>query len=183
MTHLNRLTAAAATVIIAVAAQLCLSCSSCGRGDQKSTPVDSTASANSPELILEGPLKLDYEAMRSYAIDISNVDEFDEADMAKMIRLAEGAFSHLMQELDVLQSNDDAADSYHVLNELTKTEWPYDAALIVSFLRTVPLPQPMQHRVDQLVITAQRCLKQLDEIADSQHNGEHYLELDINSEM
>lgn len=175
----RKLTAAAAAVIIAAAAQLCLSCSSCGRGDDKKAAADSAALAGTPEVILEGPLALDEGSLRSYAAAIGANASFDEADMAKMIRLSEGAFSHLMQELDQLQANGDAADSYNVLTEIAASRWPDDAALILSFLRTVPLPRQMQLRTDQLVRTAARCIVQMDEISAQQLRGRQILRLTI----
>ena len=84
-----------------------------------------------------------------------------------------------MQELDLLQANDDAADSFHVLNELAKSGWPDDASTLLSFLRTVPLPANMQQRTDQLVRTAARCMTLLDEISTRQHGGKQYLKINI----
>lgn len=181
MTRRHRnITATAAAVLIAAAAQLCASCSSCGRGDGTKTATDSTAlAAATPEAILEGPLALDPEALHSYAAAVHDNATFDEADIAHIIRLTEGAFSHLLQELEQLQANDDAADSFQVLNELAKSGWPDDASTLLSFLRTVPLPANLQQRTDQLVRTAARCMTLLDEISTRQHGGKQYLKINI----
>lgn len=180
MTHRHRnITATAAAVLIAAAAQLCASCSSCGRGDGTKTATDSTTLAATPEAILEGPLALDPEALHSYAAAVHDNATFDEADIAHVIRLTEGAFSHLLQELEQLQANDDAADSFHVLNELAKSGWPDDTSTLLSFLRAIPLPANMQQRTDQLVRTAARCMTLLDEISTRQHGGKQYLKINI----
>lgn len=173
-----RLTAAAtvAAVVGALMPQSC-TCSHHRGGDASGTASADTVVAREPEAILNGPAELDPQALRQYAGAVGGNVSLSEADMAQMTRLCEAAVSRIEAETEQLGRNDDAADTWNVLQEFARQPWVADERTVATFLETVPLRPLLQERVDQLTRTRARLNTVLRELCHRQLHRQPLLEV------
>lgn len=160
--------------VAAIAAAVCLSlsgCTGCHRTpDSNGTETPTGVPENPAAIIIDTPSH-DPQMLRSYAEAIESDADFTPADFANMMSLCEGSLQFLGQEVDNLQHNDDAADSYNVLTEFSQSRWTADLTGILRFVHNLQLPADMQMRADALTSHSARIDTLILSIQDSQLHG------------
>lgn len=139
-------------------------CSRTDSGQNAGTPTDAPAYSDNPADILASPVDFDAQRITEYAATVAGDTVLSSAEAARLIVNTEAAVNHLGQIIDELERNDDPADTWNVLTELTTTDWTTSLAVIIDYLGRAPLDAVERERavdidraVDRIIDTADRA--------------------------
>ena len=124
-------------------------CGPAGCGSKKDTaPTDVPAGTPSdPAVILSAPVKFDERSVEETLRLVCGDRILSPVEAAQAIVVAESAINHLSRILDQLMANEDNADTWHVLTELSRERWPGNTRDIIYALERQPLDQAETLRV------------------------------------
>lgn len=164
-----------ATTAIAIFATLTFNilttgCSGCGRGDRSSVS-DTLTPEQNRELILSTPENHDRQTLAELAASIASGAPISIEQMATMIVQCEAHANYFESQIDALERNDDAADTYNVLAETRHSQWVDDYATVMRYLRQAQLRDDERARVSQLDSTNARINAQLAQLQQTQLRG------------
>lgn len=145
-------------------------CSGCGRGNG-AQGTDSLTPEQSRELILSKPVKPDRQSLAGFAEAVRAKRPISLEQTAEMTVLCEAAINDFEAQLDQLQRNDDAADTYNVMAETRHAQWVDDYGTVLAYLRDAQLPDDERQRVDGMLRTNLRVAQQVIELQRAQLRG------------
>ena len=92
------------------------------------------------------------------------------AEKAQIIVMTEAALNHLSQILEQLKRDEDASDTFHVLNDLNTKEWPAQCGHIIARLDNGNLDPYERERVDAMMHTADYIADIAEQLTDGNAN-------------
>lgn len=128
------------------------SCSRCNRttADDNTPAVAERSVDDDPADILSHPVRFDAQSVAEYADLVSRDTVLGNADIARVIVVAQSAVNHVGEILDELQRNDDPADTYNTLAELDTLPWPGCLLDILDGLDRQPLDATERQIADDM---------------------------------
>ena len=145
-------TSTAAAIVLAITAA---ALSGCTGGSTQRSATDSVA--ENAQRILEHPQRFDEQSIEALASKIENNEEFNLDELARMLVLCEATAAKIEQEAENLQRVDDPVDTYETLTGFAAASWYAPYKTIMDYLRTASLPPEYTQRVNQLLLTNDRC--------------------------
>lgn len=110
---------------------------------------------------LYAPVEFNPAAIGEYTRLTSGAEMLDATQTAGAIVAAEAAINHLGRILDGLVRDGDAADTWHVVNDLSMTDWPHQTVEIIEDLRAQPLDGIASQHIDDLDRAVEHLRRQI----------------------
>ena len=166
----NKVYISVAVAVLATAAAV-LSIRSCtGDSADEATPTQLTPEQSAKKILGE-PARFDPRSLEEMATEIKTDHEFNAEQISQMIVAVEAALNRLEQDIELLVVNEDASDSWNVLQEYAGQAWSGHLATVVEFLSRAPLTDEQAPRVATIHQTANRINMLIGQINDTQFKG------------
>ncbi len=159
---------------IIIALSLTALVSGCGGSTSKSSRSNDTVTEQrSEEQILESESVFDAESLTDVVRLIEAGESFSPTDMASIINQTEAQSNRLSAELELMLANDDPADTYNVMTELSNAQWIKDLNYVLDYLKKVPLSEQQTIHLNTLLNANRRINSTIVQLETNHLNGRH----------